>query len=334
MMLRHRVAVTSKTSGGRWLPLAPLKTTSTRLGVFAVHAAAREDVLLRSLSDMGELSVLVIDGTRLVADAAARHKTAPTATAALGRALLGSLLLGSFRKDDEVTQVTFNGNGPIGSIMCIADAKGNVKGKVGNPDADPPLRPDNKLNVGAAVGSGVLAVVRSHPMEPRPYTGMVPLVSGEVAEDLASYLVDSEQTNSALGLGVSLNRDCSVRSAGGFLVQVLPFCSDETLEQLETNLSGLPSVTTLLNQGLTVQDITDRILQGLGCAPGSSSLTPQYGPCEEEALRKRMIAAVAYLGEKEVKDIAAEQGHVEVTCDFCKQTYQFKEEQILEYLHS
>ncbi|GFH07192.1 uncharacterized protein HaLaN_01960, partial [Haematococcus lacustris] len=129
MMLRQRIAVTSKTSCGRWLPLAPLKTTSTRLGVFAVHAAAREDVLLRSLSDMGELSVLVIDGTRLVADAAARHKTAPTATAALGRALLGSLLLGSFRKDDEVTQVTFNGNGPIGSIMCIADAKGNVKGK-------------------------------------------------------------------------------------------------------------------------------------------------------------------------------------------------------------
>ncbi len=218
----------------------------------AIGPCTHSHPLNRSISDMGEVAVLVVDGTRLVSEAATRHRTAPTATAALGRALLGTLLLGSFRKEDEALQVTFRGDGPLGSMMTIADAKGNVRGKVrpptasthrgplahgghvpaaptsttlthqpaalpsfrltpptrtllapatcllhplplrpqvDNPAADPPLREDGKLNVGAAVGAGVLAVVRSHPLEPRPYTGMVPIVSGEVAEDLANYLV-------------------------------------------------------------------------------------------------------------------------------------------------
>ncbi|GLC33131.1 hypothetical protein PLESTB_000367000 [Pleodorina starrii] len=297
-----------------------------------VVAAARDDVLLRSLSGSAEVSVLVMDGTKLVAEAQRRHKLAPTATAALGRALLGALLMGSFRKEDEQVQITFQGDGPAGSILAIADTRGNVKGKINNPAADPPLRPDGKLNVGAAVGKGVLAVVRSHPLEPQPYTGMVPIVSGEVAEDLANYLVDSEQTNSALGLGVSLDRDCNVKSAGGWLVQILPFCSEETLVQLESNLSSMPTITTLLNEGCSAQDITERILEGLGVLPEGQAITPRYGPCEEAALKKRMIRAVAALGKQEVADIIQQEGKLEVTCDLCQQTYQFTQQEVDNYI--
>ncbi|EFJ46221.1 hypothetical protein VOLCADRAFT_62890 [Volvox carteri f. nagariensis] len=299
---------------------------------FVVVAALRDDVLLRSLSTNAEVSVLVVDGTKLVSEAQVRHKLAPTATAALGRSLLGALLMGSFRKEDEQVQITFQGDGEAGSILAIADTRGNVKGKVNNPAADPPLRPDGKLNVGAAVGKGVLAVVRSHPLEPQPYTGMVPIVSGEVAEDLANYLVDSEQTNSALGLGVSLDRDCRVKSAGGWLVQILPFCSEETLAQLEQNLTTMPTITTMLNDGMSVQDITARILDGLGVLPDGQTVMPKYGPCEEEALKKRMIRAVAALGKQEVADIIKQEGKLEVTCDLCQQTYQFSQQEIDNYI--
>lgn len=295
-------------------------------------AAGKHDVLLRTMSDSAEVSVLVVDGTQLVAEAARRHKTAPTSTAALGRTLLGALLMGAFRKDRETIQITFRGNGPADNVLAIADTQGNVKGLIGNPQADPPLRPDGKLNVGAAVGQGVLAVVRSHPDDKQPYTGLVPIVSGEVAEDLANYLVDSEQTNSALGLGVALDRDCSVKSAGGWLVQILPFCSEETLAQLEQNLTTMPTITKMLNDGLSTQQITERILEGLGCAPMAEAVTPTYGPCDEESLQARMMKVLAALGRQEVQEIVKEQGKIEVTCDLCQQTYVFPEDKVLAYI--
>jgi len=201
---------------------------------------------------------------------------------------------------------------------------------VGNPKADPPLRPDGKLAVGDAVGSGVLSVVRSHPLQPQPYTGIVKIVSGEIAEDLATYMAESEQTNSALALGVAINRDCSVNAAGGYLVQVLPFCSEETLEQLEKNLAGLPSVTKLLQKGLSPQEVTDLILEGIGSAGQPLAVVPKFGPCEADALKQRMKRAVASLGPKEIKSIVEEQGKIEVTCEFCNEVYQFSEEECME----
>ncbi|KIZ01469.1 putative chaperonin [Monoraphidium neglectum] len=297
-----------------------------------LQAAAKEDVLLRSLSQLGEVAVLAVDGTNLVADAKRRHSTAPTATAALGRTLMGALLMASFRKDDEAVQVSFKGDGVLGGVFAIADTRGHVKGKVGNSNADPPLRPDGKLAVGDAVGEGVLSVVRSHPLQPQPYTGMVKIVSGEIAEDLATYMAESEQTNSALALGVAINRDCSVNAAGGYLVQVLPFCSEETLEQLEKNLSSLPSVTKLLQSGATPQDITDRILDGIGTAGAPLAITPKYGPCEADALKDRMKRAVASLGPKEVRSIIEEQGKIEVRCELCNEAYHFTEEEVLDYV--
>ena len=156
--------------------------------------ASGQDEILRSISGNGQVSVLVIQGTDLVKEACRRHKTAPTAGAALGRALLGTLLMASFREEGEKTQVTWRGDGPIGSIQIIANATGQVKGKVGNPGVNPPLRPDGKFNVGGAVGRGVLAVVRSLPFTKEgwqtPYTGMTAIKTGEIAEDLAEYMLE------------------------------------------------------------------------------------------------------------------------------------------------
>lgn len=246
--------------------------------------------------------------------------------------------MASFREEGEKTQVTFKGDGPLGGIQVIADATGQVKGKVGNPGCNPPLRRDGKLNVGGAVGRGILAVVRSLPFTKQgwqtPYTGMVPLVSGEIAEDLASYLVESEQTQSALGLGVSIGRDLQVDAAGGFLISVLPFAEDETLSQLEKNILEAGSMTSMLRQGMNARDITERLLAGIGVSDPGFSLTPKYGPCEASELRDRMASAVATLGEKEVRSILEEQGKIEVTCEFCRDTYDFEEEEIMEMVRN
>jgi molecular chaperone Hsp33 len=294
------------------------------------------------MSAGGEVAVLAIDGTALVADAVARHGAAPTASAALGRALVGALLLSAFKGEGEATQITFNGTGPLGSLQAIATSDGLVKGRADNPGADPPLRPDGKLDVGAAVGRGVLAVVRSRAVppppegstdppspSPPPYTGLTNIVSGEVAADLAHYLATSEQTNCALALGVSLDRDGRVSAAGGFLVQVLPFCPEEALETLEANVSALPPVTEMMAAGNGPEEITARLLAGLGTAPGAFSLTPRYGPCEPADLRARMVRAVALLGEDEVRDIIASQGGIEVRCEFCRDTVVFGEGEVL-----
>ncbi|EIE19291.1 heat shock protein 33, partial [Coccomyxa subellipsoidea C-169] len=283
----------------------------------------------RSVSGAGEVSIMVVRGTDLVQEACTRHRTAPTASAALGRALLGTLLMGCFRAEGEATQVTFKGDGLLGGIQVVADALGNVKGKVGDPSADPPLRPDGKLDVGSAVGRGVLSVVRSNIAQEKPYTGLTEIKTGEVGDDLAAYMADSEQVNCALALGVSINRDCSVRAAGGYLIQVLPFASEETLELLERNIAASPSVTDLLHEGASPRDIADRLLSGLGVSDGGPAIQPRYGPCEAESLKERMKRAVALLGPKEVQEILATQGKIEVSCEFCRETYQFAQDEVL-----
>ncbi|CAL8468269.1 g7809 [Coccomyxa elongata] len=272
---------------------------------------------------------MVVRGTNLVQEACSRHRTAPTASAALGRALLGTLLMGCFRAEGEATQVTFKGDGPLGGIQVVADALGSVKGKVGDPGADPPLRPDGKLNVGAAVGQGVLSVVRSNVAQEKPYTGLTEIKTGEVGDDLAAYLAESEQVNCALALGVSINRDLSVRAAGGYLLQVLPFASEETLQLLERNIAAAGSVTDMLHGGASPREIAERLLDGLGTSDGGPHIQPRYGPCEPEALKERMKRAVALLGPNEVQEILRKEGKIEVSCEFCRETYQFAEDEVL-----
>jgi hypothetical protein len=171
---------------------------SSNLLLRPLFAFLRSDEVLRTLSEASEISVLAVDGTRLVAEATRRHGTAPTASAALGRALLGGLLMSAFKGEGEATQITFKGTGPLGGLQVVAEATGAVKGRVDNPSADPPLRRDGKLDVGAAIGGGVLAIVRSREGGSEPYTGLTQIVSGEIADDLAHYLATSEQVRKEL----------------------------------------------------------------------------------------------------------------------------------------
>lgn len=278
-----------------------------------------------------QVSILVTDATALVQEAQSRHGTSPTASAALGRTLMGGLLLGAFRKDEETVQLNFNGRGPLGNIVAVANTQGLVKGYVANPAADPPLRPDGKLNVGGAVGPGTLHVIRSHPAYKEPYTGVVPLHSGEIAEDLAVYLSDSEQTQCAIGLGVTIGRDGSVTAAGGYMLSVLPFAEEETIAALETSLRAAPSPSEMIGSGMSVEQMTAALL---GDVPFDSlgDLTPKYGPCEVEDLRGRMKRAIAMLGQTEVQSILEEQGELEITCEFCKETYKMTEADVEEVL--
>ena len=202
---------------------------------------------VKVLADNNEFSLTLLRGTQLVDEAARRHRASPTAAAALGRALMGGVLLTAFRGEGEGVAVRFRGTGPRGQVVVVADYEGSVKGYVNDPQADPPLRADGKLNVGAAVGAGVLSVVRSNTKREEigatneTYEGMVPITTGEVAEDIAHYLAESEQVNSAIGLGVLMDRENLVTAAGGYFLQVLPFASEETLSGLERVLGNLRS---------------------------------------------------------------------------------------------
>ena len=334
-----------------------------RCGTHVVAAAAEQSgappggVILRSLAANGECAVLVAAATPLVAHAQRLHQTTPTATAALGRGLIGGLLLAAFKKDGETVQLSFKGGGPLGHsasppaparllpparlpcladlillspVIVCADAQGMVKGMVTNKFVEPPLRPDGKLNVGAAVGSdGTLSVVRNHPDWKEPYTGVVPITSGEVAEDIAHYLTQSEQVASAIGLGVLVGKDLAVQAAGGFLVQVLPFAGDDTLSALERNISALPSMTAMLSSGLTPAQITARILDGIGVSDGAAEMVPRYGPCVEEDIRSRMEKACVSLGESELQRIIEKEEKLEVRCELCCITLQLDAQKVL-----
>ncbi|CAI5464343.1 unnamed protein product [Closterium sp. Yama58-4] len=301
-------------------------------GVADVSARhATKDELVKFISGNAEVSVMVVAATDLVKEAQTRHGMAPTAVAALGRLLMGTLLLGAMKGPDESVQVTVNGRGPIGQITAVSAQHGEVKGFAHNPLADPPLNSKGKMDVGGAVGKGVLSVIRTHPSWQSPYTGTVPLVSGEIAEDLANYLAESEQINSAMGLGVAVGKDGIVRAAGGFLVQVLPFCSDETLDKLEANVQSLGAMSDAV-QRMDAVAIAHHLLQGLHPEPVLDPIVPTFGPCGLEDLKPRMLRAVESLGAEDVKKLIEERGTVEVRCEFCAEKVVFTEEDLHDLL--
>jgi molecular chaperone Hsp33 len=323
--------------------VVPLRRASSSLGrvgramnsntsgkkVVVASSSVKEDEVYRVMSKNQELSVIAVTATKLVAEAQQRHKSAPTATAAIGRNLIASLLLGTFKGDDESVQLTFRGDGPLGQLTAVSDNMGNTKCLVGNAQADPPLRPDGKLNVGMAVGKGILSVTRSHPSWVQPYNGQVNIYTGEIAEDVAVYMRDSEQTNSAVSVGVQLDRDLTVVGAGGYMVQVLPFASDETLDYLEKHIPTLDSPSTMVESGMSAEEIAKAILGDLGAFEEvETRLTPKYGPCSRTDLEGRMLKAIASLGREEAMKIIEEDGKIEITCEFCKEDLVFSEADI------
>lgn len=284
------------------------------------------DYSIRAMDDEGFVRVCTCCGTELTERARQIHHTSPTCTAALGRALIAASMIGSDLKYEKGSvTLRFNGNGTAGSVLCVSDAQGNVRGYVQNPAADPERYRNGKLNVSAAVGKdGYLQVIKDIGMK-EPYIGQVELVSGEIAEDVTSYFYESEQTPTACGLGVLVNGDGSVSCAGGFLIQLLPGVTEEMIAKVEQALTNAPSVTEMLSAGLTPEDMIFRLLPGFNLLVWNHSRRDVKYECK--CTRQRVDTALISMGAKELADFAdsCAKKPGEITCQFCDRIYTYTE---------
>lgn len=280
--------------------------------------------LVRSISDDGCVLVVAADTTDISEEARLIHKTSKVCTAALGRTLTAASFMGVMLKgkDSSVT-LRFNGGGPAGSVIAVSDPDGNVRGYVMNPDVNLPLNSKGKLDVGGAVGTdGFLTVVKDIGMK-EPFVGQIPLVSGEIAEDITSYYAISEQIPSVCALGVLVNPDLSVAVSGGFLIQLLPTADDTIIEKVEKGLNGLPSVTTMLAEGLTPEDICKKVLPEFNVDVLDSTECTYKCNCSRDRVEKAIIS----VGKEELKEMAKDEV-TEVKCHFCPNVYRFTSDDI------
>ena len=287
------------------------------------------DYLVRGMSMDGFVKVVAIRSTETVKRAAAIHGTTPNATAAFGRCLTAASMMGNMQKVDNGSMtLQIRGGGPIGTITCVSDPEGNVRGFVTEPKLPLVEKYPGKLDVGASVGTdGTLTVIRDLQMK-EPYIGSVPLVTGEIGDDVTAYFAQSEQTPTACALGVLVDRDCSVKVAGGYLLQLLPGAPEETVDALERGIKRAGSVTAMLDQGMTPEDILGQVCGELGVV--FMETTPISYRCY--CSRERVTAALISLGKDELQQIAAEEESFPVECQFCDTVYRFGSEEIAEIL--
>ncbi len=287
----------------------------------------KEDYLFRAITTNKEVRALAIKSTEVVAKAQRSHQTTPLATAALGRSLTGGLLVANLLKSGNEISLDIRGDGPLKRIVVNANYHGRVRGYVVNPHIKLMNNAAGKLDVAGAIGNGQLLIKKDLGLK-EPYEGSVPLVSGEIAEDLTYYFTKSEQTPSAVGLGVVVNPDLSVEAAGGFLIQLLPDASEETINKLESNLAEVKSVSRLIEAGLSPEEVLDRLLAGFDYRVLDKSDVEFKCKCD----RQRVAGLAMSLGPEELKGILEEEGKVEVRCHFCGENYQFEQEEINELL--
>ncbi|GAB6157131.1 redox-regulated molecular chaperone HslO [Desulfotomaculum varum] len=285
------------------------------------------DYLVRGVAADGSFRIFAARTTQTVEEARRRHGCWPVAAAALGRTLTAGLLLGANLKGDDILTIRVLGDGPLGAIIVTANAKGEVRGYVQEPQVHLPATVDGKLAVGAAVGHGYLHITRDLGLK-EPFTGSVELVAGEIAEDIAHYLTVSEQTPSAVSLGVLVETDNSVAAAGGLLLQLLPNAGEEVLAQLECNLAGLPHLSSLIKEGETPEDIIKRVTQGLAVKLLEARPVSFACSCSRERLEDLLVG----IGKQEVAAMLAEQGEAEISCHFCARQYQFQREDLQKIL--
>lgn len=281
--------------------------------------------IIRAVTADGTAKISVITAPDMVERARGIHALRPVGTAALGRALCGASLLGEMLKEDEATlTLRIRGDGPIGSVVAVSDSGGNVRGYVQNPGVDLPIRErDGKLDVGGAIGhEGLLTVSRDLGLR-EPYVGSTALVSGEVAEDLAAYLSESDQLGSACALGVLVDTDESVKAAGGFIVQLMPFAPDEVAAALEENIFMMDQLTTILDED-GPEAVIDQVLKGM-----DHHVTERTGVAYEcKCSRERVIEAVRSLSKEDLEELRADGKEVEVRCQFCDAVYTFPPEEV------
>ena len=282
------------------------------------------DYLVRGMTMDGFVKVVAIRSTEMVRRGAQIQKTTPNATAAFGRALTAASMMGNMQKVDNGSMtLQIKGDGPIGTIVCVSDPVGNVRGYVYEPRVPLVEKFPGKLDVGATVGSGTLTVIRDLQMK-EPYVGSVELVSGEIGDDVTAYFAQSEQTPTACALGVLVDRDMSVKVAGGYLIQLLPGAPDEVIDVLEAGIQRAGAVTAMLEQGMTPEDILGAVCGDLGVLFMETTEVSYKCYCS----RERVTDALISLGRKELTEIMEEGKPFSVGCQFCDEQYVFTPEQI------
>ncbi|MBE7040043.1 MAG: Hsp33 family molecular chaperone HslO [Ruminococcaceae bacterium] len=284
--------------------------------------------ILRAVDESGMIRVSFLNSKDIVNTAQGIHNTSPVATAALGRTLTMTAFLGSMLKspDDKVT-VYIKGDGPLSGIVATSDGYGMVKGYVYNPLVDLPLNKQGKLAVGAAIGKGYLSISKDLGLK-EPYMGSVPLVTGEIAEDFTYYFAKSEQTPTAIALGVLVDTDLSAKEAGGFIVQLMPNADDETAKIIEQNVRNIPPVTEMLSDGMTGEEIIRKVTEGFKMKFLDSSHYEYRCDCSHEKIEKALIS----LGRAELTDIIETDGKAELTCQFCPKVYRLDKAELVELL--
>ena len=282
-----------------------------------------KDYIVRATAANGQIRAFAATTKQVVETARCDHNTIPVATAALGRLLTAGAMMGSMMKNDtDMLTLQIRGDGPIGGITVTADSHANVKGYVLNPDVILPPK-NGKLDVGGAVGIGLLQVIKDMGLK-EPYCGQTILVSSEIAEDLTYYFANSEQVPSSVGLGVLMEKDNTVKCAGGFIIQLMPFAEESVISQLEENLKGVTSVTALLDKGYTPEQILEELLGNLELEITDTIDTQFYCNCSKE----RVERAVASVGRKEIQDMINEGKDIEVKCHFCNTAYNYTVEDL------
>ena len=284
--------------------------------------------IVRATAAQQQLRVFAITSRDLVEQGRKIHNTSPVATAALGRLLTAGAMMGSMMKGNkDVLTLQIECGGPIGGVTVTADANANVKGYVNQPNVIIPANKDGKLDVSGAIGPGFLNVIRDIGMK-EPYNGQVHLVSGEIAEDLTYYYATSEQIPSSVGLGVLLDKENFVKQAGGFIIQVMPFAEDEVIDKVEESLKHIHSVTSLLEQGMTPEDMLHHLLGDLDLEI-LDRMPAQYAcNCSKE----RVAKAIASIGKADLEDMIQAGETIETNCQFCGSHYYFTTEELKSFL--
>ena len=283
------------------------------------------DYLVRGMTMDSFVKAVAIRSTELVRRGAQIHNTTPNATAAFGRALTAASMMGNMQKVDNGSMtMQIKGGGPIGSIVCVSDPIGNVRGYVYEPNVPLVEKFPGKLDVGATVGTdGTLTVIRDLQMK-EPYVGSVPLVSGEIGDDVTAYFAQSEQTPTACALGVLVDTDLSVKVAGGYLIQLLPGAPDEVIDKVEAGIQRAGSVTTMLNSGMTPEDMLGQVLGDLGVVFMETTEVCYKCYCD----RDRVTSALISLGKKELQEILDDGKPFPISCQFCDTVYEFTPEDV------
>ena len=282
------------------------------------------DYIVRATAANNQIRAFAATTQETVEAARQAHNTSPVATAALGRLLTGGAMMGSMMKNDsDMLTIQIKGDGPIGGLTVTADSKGNVKGYVEHPEVMLPPNAQGKLDVAGALGIGLISVIKDMGLK-EPYVGQTILQTSEIAEDLTYYFATSEQVPSSVGLGVLMEHDNTVKQAGGFIVQLMPFVDDDVVDRLEANIKKISSVTSMLDKGMTPEEILEEVLDGFEVEVKDTMPAQFYCNCTKERVEKAIIS----IGKKDIQEMIEDGKPIEVNCHFCGKSYEFSVEEL------